>query len=74
MSRSSRRRGGEISEMNTAFIPVRAAGEMLGVSKQRVHQLMQGGQLVFKKVSRTILISARSVEARLALLAQEAEE
>jgi len=46
---------------------------MLGVTRQRVYQLIEAGLLNATKVQSTWLISRRSIEARIALLEQESE-
>ena len=53
------------------WIPVSVAANMLQVSRQRVYQLVNSGALVSLCAGSTILVSARSVEARWALLKQE---
>lgn len=55
-----------------AWVPVSVASVELGVSKQRVHQLIQSGRLVARQYNRTWLVNSRSIEARIALLGQEA--
>ena len=56
-----------------AYVPVSVARLMLGVSRQRIYQLIDGGLLMAVKVQNTWLISRRSIEARSALLKQETE-
>lgn len=53
------------------YVPVVVAAEMLGVSRQRVHQLLQAGLLSGIKVGRQIWIIEDTVRARLALLREE---
>lgn len=53
------------------WIPVSAAAKALGVSKQRVYQLVGEGLLVAVKVDRTWLVSARSVDGRIGQLELE---
>ena len=53
------------------WIPVSAAAKMLRVSRQRVYQLIANGSLVWMKVDASVLVSHRSVEARVALLQSE---
>ena len=65
------RRVGLMDAGSMAWIPVSAARVQLGVSKQRVHQLIRGGRLVARDVMGTILVSQRSIEARIALLEKE---
>ena len=48
-----------------------AAAEKLKISPQRVGQLIKSGGLVGRKSRHTWLVSARSVEARIALLLGE---
>lgn len=55
-----------------SWVPVSVAAAELGVSKQRVHQLISGGRLVGRQYNRTWLVNSRSIEARMALLGQEA--
>jgi len=47
------------------------AAAQLRVSRQRVYQLRDQGALVWMKVNETVLISQRSVDARVALLLAE---
>ena len=44
---------------------------MLRVSRQRIYQLIANGSLVWIKVNASVLVSHRSVEARVALLQSE---
>ena len=46
------------------WIPVSAARKMLGVSRQRVYQLIEHGVLLSMKVDNTILVSHKSVVSR----------
>ena len=48
-----------------------AAARMLRVSRQRIYQLIANGSLVWMKVNASVLVSHRSVEARVALLQSE---
>lgn len=57
-----------------AWMPVTAAAVELGVSHQRVYQLLKGGQLAGIKISRTWFVTCRSVKARIALLDSEGGE
>jgi excisionase family DNA binding protein len=50
---------------------VSEAAEVLRVTRQRVYQLIGAGALVAMKVRRTVLVSVRSVEGRVALLLAE---
>jgi hypothetical protein len=59
------------SDGDIKWIPVRSAAKMLRVSRQRVHQLIEAGGLVGIMQDRTMLVSLRSVEARIALLVVE---
>lgn len=61
-------------ESAMAFVSSRTAGRMLGVSRQRVQALLQEGKLSGFLVDGRWMVSTRSVEARLALLKQEAED
>lgn len=56
---------------DTAWIPVSQAAAQLLVSRQRIHQLLEEGKLIGKKVGTIWLISQQSVKARVALLLQE---
>jgi len=60
-------------EWQCSWLPTRAAAEMLNVSRQRVYQLLKAGALVGMVVAGTWMISARSVDARIALLEKEAQ-
>lgn len=55
----------------TSWIPVLEAAARLQVSRQRIYQLLENGSLVGRKVRNTWLISNRSVDGRVALLARE---
>ena len=55
------------------WIPTSAARKLLGVSRQMVYQLIETGSLVSVKCDHTVLVSQRSVEARIALLRAEGE-
>jgi predicted DNA-binding protein (UPF0251 family) len=57
-----------------AYVSSKTCGRMLGVSRQRVQQLLSEGKLSGCVVDGRWVISSRSVEARMALLKQEAEE
>jgi len=56
-----------------AYVTTGTAGKMLGVSRQRIHQLLSEGKLSAVMCDGRHMVSARSIEARLALLEQEAE-
>lgn len=53
------------------WITVLEASEMLGISRQRVHQLLNAGALTGEKNGTIWLISVRSIEQRQALLREE---
>lgn len=59
------------SDPMRGYVPVVVAAEMLGVSRQRVHQLLQAGLLTGIKVGRQIWILEDTVRARLALLRED---
>ena len=46
------------------WIPVRTVAKRLGVSRQRVYELIKLGALGWKKVDGTVLVSAKTVEQR----------
>jgi len=48
-----------------AWIPVKMAAVMLGVSRQRVYDLAKRGALGWVKAHGTVLIARRSVEDRM---------
>lgn len=54
-----------------SWVPVSEVAGILGVSRQRVHQLVREGGLVGRKVGSLVFVSLRSVEARQALLETE---
>lgn len=56
-----------------ALVPVATVRKMLRVSKQRVYQLLGEGKLSGYQQDGVWLVSARTVEARLALLEKEAK-
>ena len=58
-------------EGTVAWVPVRTAAHMLGVSRQRVYQLLDDGKLMGRDIDGTILVSQRSIEGRIALLERE---
>lgn len=58
-------------ESEVRWIPVAAAATYLRVTRQRVYQLLSAGALVSIRVQGTVLVSYRSVEARIALLTSE---
>lgn len=61
-------------EPPTAWIPVTRAAKQLKVTVWRVYQLLKSGAVLGRKVESTWLVSARSVEARIALLHSEGGE
>ena len=61
-------------EAQSSWSPVSAAARVLKVSRQRVYQLLRDGLISGRKIDRSWLVSARSVAARLALLAAEVGE
>ena len=46
------------------WIPIGMAARLLGVSRQRVHKLCMEGQLVSRKLHKTVLVSQESVSER----------
>jgi len=56
------------------WIPVRSAAQMLRVTPTRVYQLIHDGQIHAMRVGLTYMVRRQSVEARLSLLAIEAEK
>lgn len=63
-----------MDEGKMAYVSSKTVGKMLGVSRQRVQQLLAEGKLSGCLVDGRWMVSTRSVEARIALLRQEAEE
>jgi hypothetical protein len=60
-----RRKGsGMVFDGDVRWLPVRTAAKTLGVSMTRVYQLIEDGILVSIKVDKTVLVSARSCNAR----------
>lgn len=59
------------ANLDLKWIPVSVARTLLMVSRQRVYQLIEAGALVAQNANGTVLVSQRSVEARIALLLQE---
>jgi excisionase family DNA binding protein len=57
-----------------AYVSTGTACDMLGVSRQRIHQLIMEGKLSACMVNGRYVIQRLSIEGRLALLKQEAEE
>jgi excisionase family DNA binding protein len=56
------------------WIPVREAAHMLGISRQRVYQLIHEGQVRSVRVGCTYMVLKRSVEARIAMLEREGDD
>jgi hypothetical protein len=54
-----------------AWIPTAVAKRMLGISKQRVYQLVASGALAACRVQGTLFISRRSIEDRLEMHLRE---
>jgi hypothetical protein len=50
------------------WVPVRTAIRVLGLSKQRVYQLIHEGKLTSKELDGTKLVSVRSIEDRAKLM------
>jgi hypothetical protein len=55
------------------WVTVGEAAKMLGVSRQRIHQLLNQAALTATKSESIWLVSVRSIEARRALLREERE-
>lgn len=53
------------------FVLVSVAAEMLGVSKQRVHQLKNGGILGHTRIGGTVLIKSGDIEVRIDKMLKE---
>ena len=58
-------------EPSGRWLPVSSAAMALRVSRQRVYQLINQGALVARKINGTWLVSAPSIDARIALLQAE---
>jgi len=56
------------------WLPMAAARGLLKVSRQRIYQLLGTAELSGMQVNGTWLISARSIDARIALLRKQEEE
>jgi len=54
-----------MTEMLVRWLPVCVARKMLGVSRQRVYELVNEGQLGWQRLGNTILISKRSIDERI---------
>lgn len=50
-------------DCDVKWIPVRTAAQMLGVSMQRVYQVVDDGTLLSMKLDGNVLVSRKSVEA-----------
>ena len=59
------------SEGGVSYVPVRSAGSMLQVSRQRVYQLIDEDKLSARNFDGTVLVNLRSIEGRVALLQRE---
>ena len=53
------------TEMLVRWVPVCVAKQMLGVSRQRVYELVRNGQLGWQRLGNTILITKRSIDERI---------
>jgi hypothetical protein len=51
--------------MDTGWVPVSTARRLLGVSRQRVYQLVELGRLASMEMDGTVLIGAASIRTRL---------
>jgi hypothetical protein len=52
---------------NKEFVPVQTACRLLGVSKQRVHQLMSVGELHRMDMDGTVLVGMDSINWRISM-------
>jgi transposase-like protein len=52
-------------EGDIRWIPVSAAAQLLGVSRQRVHVLARESRLASRKINDIVLVSVRSIEDRI---------
>jgi len=52
-------------EVEVKWVPVSTAAKLLGVSKQRVHELTASGALARVDMDGTVLVGRRSIESRL---------
>lgn len=55
------------------WVPTAVARRMLGVSRQRVYQLVQCGRLAGARIDGVLLVSSASLEDRLKWLEDQAE-
>ena len=64
----------EVSEVSgVRWVPTAVARRQLGVSRQRIYQLVQSGVLASCRVDGTLMISARSVADRIVWLTGQEE-
>ena len=54
------------------YVPVSYVRQQLGVSRQRVYQLLKSGDLGGVRIGGTWLVSSRSVQARIHMMEMEA--
>jgi hypothetical protein len=52
-------------EMSMGWVPISTAAKLLGVSRQRIYQLIGQSKLGSRKVDCTVLVSAVSIEQRM---------
>jgi excisionase family DNA binding protein len=57
--------------MAMGWVPISTAAKVLGVSRQRVYQLIDEEKVGARKVDGTVLVSAVSLEQRMRSLAKE---
>lgn len=62
---SERRCGMRVAFPLGMWIPVKTAARMLGVSRQRVYELIRQGGLAWCKMDNTVLVGRSSVEERI---------
>jgi len=56
----------EVTDARTVrWVPTAVARKLLGVSKQRVYQLIESGALAANRVEGILLVSVRSIDDRL---------
>ena len=55
--------------MGRSWVPVSEAALLLRVSRQRVYQLIDGGQIVARKHNSTWLVSQSSIDQRISYMA-----
>jgi len=58
---------------DTRWLPVAEAARLLGVTPQRIYQLIHEGQLHSLKIGATYSVLRRSIEARQVMLREEQE-